>query len=515
MNESPPPRLSLPLVALFACLALAVVYGAQVAARRAAPVAAPPAAGLAERVVLIVLDALRPDHMSLYGYPRPTTPNLDRLAAGAAVFTTAYAPAPMPLPSHASLATGLLPMAHGVRYHVHSLAESHITLAEVLRGIGFVTAAFTDGGALHRDFGLSQGFQVYQDHPDAVMGLRRQVPVAAEWLFRRQRDRFFLTVQSRDMQAPYSADPASRAALSGGMPVLPEGASLRPDPLQYLGQLGIHNYLRLERYPSFAAFVDDYDAMIRTADAEVGNLIGRLEALGLFEDALIVVTAAHGESFLDHGVYAGHGLFLTEEEVRVPLLVKFPRGRFAGTRSDAVVRLIDVLPTVAAAAGAAVPAAVQGRDLAAILDGSEAEPRPAFLVAPNLAAPGVDGLPGLTTGVRLGPWKLVEPPRIEFGDLARTHLRAEGAGGATYDDAADPLAIRPRVAFEVQLFDVSADAREQVDLSAGAAERTAELRARIAAQEQANFAIAEVHRIARRAQPERTDEQRRLRELGY
>jgi len=421
----------------------------------------------ADQVILISLDTLRQDHLSLYGYPRPTTPNLERLAADAAVFDHAMAQAPFTLPSHMSMLTGLYPSAHQVRMFQDVLADSFVTLAESLREAGLETAAITDGGYVNARFGFDQGFDLYDDGrvlgTQERNGFRRFGRRVRRFLIDHRDEPFFLFVHSFDTHGPYFVEPEYREALSGTEPVVPAGAASIDDPLQYMRSLAVHEYYQLDRYDTLAEMIDDYDAAIRYVDERVGEIIGLLHALDRFDSSLIIVTSDHGEAFLDHGLYTGHGLTLYEEEVRVPLLVKFPHGRFKGVRSSDVVRLIDLFPTVTASTGVRCPKEVQGTDLARALSGRDPEPRTAFGENPNLSRTQEGEVADPTCYVRRGEFKYLDAPSIDMrGHLSRLFV---GTGG--YDLDRDPLGLKERMRTGAELYNLARDPVESRNLIRG------------------------------------------------
>ncbi len=429
------------------------------------------AAARARRVILISIDTLRADHLGCYGYPRPTSPELDALAAEGIVFEEAMAQAPFTLPSHMSMLTGLEVGAHGVRHGDVPLAEAHVTLAETLRDAGYATAAWVDGGFMSARYGFDQGFDAYHDERvpgDAFdNGLRRYGDEVLEWVDARGDEPFFLFLHTFDTHGPYVAEPEHFAALEGTAPVVPPRAGELGDPMETIRALGYHDYLRLDRFATLADLVDAYDASIRFVDGWLGGLFHRLKETGRFDDALIVVTSDHGESFMDHQLYVGHGLTLYQEEVHVPLIVKLPGGRHAGARCGDVVRSIDLFPTVAAEARAACPSLVQGIDLLRAVEGRDDEPRIAAGVSPNLSGPGADGVTGVTGYVRRGDVKFIEPPACGLAAVLESHLDREAARdrGAPYDLDADPLSMRRRLPDVRLLFDLSRDPGETENLA--------------------------------------------------
>ncbi len=276
-------------------------------------------------IVLISIDTLRSDRLPAYGYAAGSTPAIDRLAKDGVLFERAFSQVPLTLPSHSSLFTGLLPPVHGVRDNVgFSLpADAGTTLAERLSRSGYVTGGAASSFVLRPGTGIGRGFERY-DAPDeadrpAPATLAKLLPWLEEWRARR----FFLFFHLYEPHAPYRP-PADLAA----------------------------------------RFKDPYDGEIAAADRAVGELLAALDRLGLYQKALIVLLSDHGEGLGDHGDQE-HGFLLYREALQVPLIVKLPASERAGERVQRTVALVDVLPTLAAAAGAAVGPELPGRDLLA------------------------------------------------------------------------------------------------------------------------------------------------------
>lgn len=288
-----------------------------------------------DNVVIVTLDTTRADRLSAYGYMNATTPHLDRLAAEGVVFNQAQSVAPLTLPAHASLFTGLLPPAHGVRDNAgEALAANQTTLAEILRAHGFRTGAFVGSIVLEPKRGLAQGFDVYDSVASPGAGLpleRRQrraeevIDRATAWLSASAGERFLLWAHLYDPHRPY--DP--------------------PEP--------------------FRSISDPYLGEIAYADSQLGRLVGALEARGLLDRTLLVVAGDHGESLGDHGE-RDHGIFVYESVVRVPLIVRAPGLRPA--RVAEVVRLTDILPTVLETLGIPEIQAVDGVSLSGLMRGT-------------------------------------------------------------------------------------------------------------------------------------------------
>ncbi len=429
-------------------------------------------------VVLISLDTLRPERLGIYGNDKDVSPHVDRLARRGVVFGQALANSPYTLPSHMTMLTGLDPVAHGVKRHGDVLSSRVTTLAETLRRAGFQCGAFTDGGYVSASYGFSQGFHVFDDKRDtrkegAVNGMRRILPRALTWLDAHDDEPVFLFVHTFDAHAPYQEGDEQvrdrfrqREALDG-----PQDHELFR--LQYLYQMAS---LRIPEYGRMSELLNDYDAGVHDADAGVGGVLDWLERTGRLDDALIIVTSDHGESFADHGIHVGHGIGLTDDEIRIPLLVKLPRDEGAGRRITVPVDLTDLAPTVLEALQLAQPAEVQGESLLGLLHGRQRQRDFVFGTSPNSESYFL---------VR-DEFKFISSPAIFPDDVARRHLGPmtppDGGlateGGETYkivhgddevelryDFDGDPLGIRDTILTGPRLFDRRADPRELVNLA--------------------------------------------------
>lgn len=327
----------------------------------AIPRSKPPAQ--APNVVLVVIDTLRADHVGAYGHTRPTTPRLDRLAAEGILFERAVSQAPWTAASVASLFTGLYPSVHGLDGGIEwdesrttggglpfvaqrTLAPGQPTLATVLRSRGYRTAGFVSNVYLNAVFGFADGFDVYaDDHDDYSADVWRRKrrgeqtnALVAEWLAGAPPEPFFLLVHYNDPHWPYDPPAGYGASWTAGY-----GGRLTP------ANTGL--VVESEGEPIRDLSAEDvaylkalYDGEIAYADACLGALLDRLAAQPFARPLLTIVTADHGEEFLEHGS-ASHGYTLYEEQLHVPLVVHLP-GRLSPRRVAALVQLVDVAPTV-------------------------------------------------------------------------------------------------------------------------------------------------------------------------
>jgi arylsulfatase A-like enzyme len=304
-------------------------------------------------VVLIVIDTLRQDHLAAYGYDRETAPGLSRLAAEGAVLQ-GVSPTSWTRPATASLLTGLHPLRHQTLIGADALDDVAVTLAESLRAHGYQTVGLSGNAQVSREAGLGQGFSTFLLQLPRLAG---PGPSDAEQLNQRLapllptlRAPFFLYLHYVDPHSPYSPPTAWDGAPLAAR--LAARAGLGPeawDPTR-----------RQARDPQLIRdMVDLYDGEIREADRRIAEVLGALDARGLLEGAVTVVTADHGEEFEDHGRLS-HGFTLYEEMVRVPLVVHAP-GRVAPARHGPA-SLLDVMPTVLGLLGLPAPP-TDGRDL--------------------------------------------------------------------------------------------------------------------------------------------------------
>jgi arylsulfatase A-like enzyme len=319
-------------------------------------------------IVVIAVDTLRADHLSVYGYPRDTSPEIAGLAADAIVFTRAFTTAPKTSPAFASMFTGLYPFRHGLERLGQALAEENVTAAELLAARGYRTAAFVSSTVMiDRLSDLGQGFAVWDDLVPQREANRDNfertadatVAATLEWLrgSAHARRSFFLLTHLIDPHGPYSPPGGFRRRFQ-------RGGGRR------LEQSKVPAFQRLPDAHTVGDYVDAYDAEILFADTEIGRLLADLRERGIYDEALIVLTADHGESFGSDGVYFRHGPTLAEATTRIPLIVKPPGNpRGAGPRfRDDVVSLVDLLPTLLDYAGTPVPDDLDGRSLRPLIE---------------------------------------------------------------------------------------------------------------------------------------------------
>ena len=322
-------------------------------------------------VLLIIIDTLPAGHSSAYGYPLQTTGTLEALAKEGVRFEHAISASPWTLPSLASILTGALPSRHQAGMHLDpwtlddrrlaTMSENIVTLAEVFRQKGYATAGFFQNPFAHPGYGLDRGFDVYDYAPGDNTTIRRADMVTAtamRWLLTRDRKNqpFFLAVHYFDPHLAYDPPPQFMVAFVYGYQgkLIPP---FNPGP-EEIKKLRFGEVKPSEQDRAFIQGL--YDAEVTFTDAQIADFFDFLRQEGLYDNTLILVTADHGEEFWEHGGFE-HGHTLYRELLEVPLLIKFPRGQWAGTVVPERVSLLDLFPTVMNYLGWPVPFAVDGR----------------------------------------------------------------------------------------------------------------------------------------------------------
>lgn len=386
-----------------------------------------------EHIFLISIDTTRADRIGCYGGPAKT-PVLDKLAREGVRFTDAMTPSPTTLPAHASLMTGDYPPTHGVVRNGFVLQdEPNSTLAEVLARHGFHCAAFLGSFALESRFLFDQGFAHFDEQfdlevtPDLYFEDQRTARSVTDAVLKHVEQhldqRMFLFVHYFDPHAPYTPRGTAVDRREQGR-LADIDASVRAHQADIIGEeLGFANIIHsgppreLIESGSVSPSAEDrrliqlYDEEIERVDAELGRLLDGLECMGLLENAIVIAIADHGESFLEHGDYWNHGMWLYQSTIHVPLILSWPGAVDPGTVEDETVSLIDVAPTVLDALG--LPSDCEGRSLLRLPE-HLSEPRALFAQATQ---PGAAFEQGQTwpnaqkaSCVREGRWKYIVAP---------------------------------------------------------------------------------------------------------
>jgi arylsulfatase A-like enzyme len=444
---------TLPIQFVRAAAVFAVYVVVVVIAQRDGPVlVGTPASGASRpNVVLIVMDTVRADHLSLYGYSRDTTPNLRQFAREATVYTRAIAASDFTLATHAAMFTGVYPDWNGAIQSnspdpiAQPMNSQQPTMAEMLRSMGYWTVETAANFAFLGPWtGLTRGFEVADlrrpvvlASPDRPFYLRRiarrllghvastlafyrptrtaeNINARARVLLDEAEDKgtpLFLFLNYMDAHVPISPSRAfNRFRTAGDTPLEPAG--MHDLKMQVIG--GKRNLA-----PGEVSYLTGlYDGGIAEEDAAIGELLNRLRALGLYENTLIVVTADHGDAFGEHNLLDHFVGFVYQDLVHVPLIVKYP-GQHEAKQSDELVSQVDLMPTVLDVAGANSASPLQGRSLLRTLEDPD---RAVFSrgVKSSLIGAGNRRFDGLRRAIFSGSLKLIGwtagPP--ELYDLA-------------------------------------------------------------------------------------------------
>jgi arylsulfatase A-like enzyme len=425
-------------------------------------------------VIVIVLDTLRADHLSQYGYDLDTSPGLAALAERSTRFDHAWAPSPWTLPSTTSIHTGQHPLRHGLRHPGDVLGKDARPMAERLRNAGWRTAGFSHNVNVNPRNGFAQGFDEFTSNTgkvNAYPNVQRMTHAAGEWFASRARGPSFVYLQPMNCHGPYKVPDAHEADLLGRRP--------KRGFRYYQGWM--KSILREHHLAARARVTDDYleslreqyDVAIRYETDQVGEFLDAVRRAGRFDDALIVLTADHGEELFDHGGFS-HGYSLHAEVLRVPLLVKLP-GQQAARVVHENVSLLDVLPTVLEVAG--VPPQpddhLDGRSLTGLAAGGTRPPEPlVFDVDWDKRAVG--------RALADGDWKLVE---LESNYEGLHHV--------------------------AQLYNIADDPTESHDLVADESARLATMQAQLATM------AASLQGAAKPANSLTDEDRKQLEALGY
>ncbi len=417
-------------------------------------------------VVVYLVDTLRADRMSLYGYERKTTPVLDALAAESVVFDQAISQASWTLPSTVSLFTSSYSASHRVVSGAHKVDRSVETLVEFMQGLGYHTMGFVTNGLGGTGAGLDQGYDEFFQRPAQAdmtpamraAGLHTKQPLM-DMLRAYEGDKpLFMYVHAVEPHAPYQGAPKNAEGADGWHALKnPEINKLNRSVADYRGLQvrlnrneprdgDIERMAQLE--PEVLAAMEDvrglYDGDVLRADTSIGELLAMLKVKRLWDSTAFFLVADHGEEFLDHDLL-GHGQSLYGEVVHVPFLARVPGLTDQGSRVPQAVQIIDVAPTLADLVGVDPLPFWQGRSLLPALQGETLPTAGALSVREHIDRP-IKGWRGdHETALIRGRWKLIMHHDTDL----------------------------------VSLFDLEADPREQSNLADTEPERTAAMEAEI------------------------------------
>lgn len=464
-----------------------------------------PSGAKTPNVVLVLVDTLRADRLAAYGSTAGLAPNVDSLAAAGIVFDRCQAPAPWTLPSMGSVFTAQHPSVHGAtsytsvrdmnqgrRTLVPVLADSFTLMAEVLRDHGYRCFAASANPFVQAKFGFGQGFETFDGGEIKLNGTVGTWvnKAAADWLEKYDGGKpFLMYLHYMDVHGPYDAPASIQEPLLEAVDKLPRKRALTERewrllipylkaPPPGLKDPSLHDRLKgyLEYWPA------RYNAGVTEFDGYFKAVCDLLKSRGLWENTLLVLTADHGEAFLEHGMW-DHGYTLYQEELHVPLVMHWPATIPAGARVGGTTRLIDLYPTILEQLRLPIPAGLEGRPMVDLMGGAtRAAPTPAF----SGACKGEGRNPPRLAVVE-GDWKLIKT----------FHLTK--AGGQTR--------IRR---IDTELFDLSRDPGEKSNLAAAQKSKADALWALMLAQIE-----TDLKRLSGAPVQYRSEEEKLLRGLGY
>ncbi len=410
-------------------------------------------------LVLISIDTLRADRLGCYGYDKPTSPNIDRLADESWLFTDAISQSSWTVPSHISILTSLYPGTHKIGVIERSLDERIVTLAQILKENGYRTAGFVDAKFMSKRYGFGRGFDIYKNANGN--GIKKVLPPAEKWLEENYRKPFFLFLHVFDCHCPY--DP-------------PEEFSRLFSP-DYRGELklkdkcGNPHLNKMELSEEDLRYISQqYDGEVRYVDTELQKFFDLLTRNRLWKDTVLVLISDHGEEFKEHG-RIGHQRSVYNELMHVPLLLRLPGKAPEGGTICQRVETIDVMPTVLGLLGIDPGLPLQGKDLLPLIRrGEKVKGGEAFGELNELA---------VKRTVYLGDYQYIHDP----------------------DEGTEELYL------------LEEDPKEQVNLALKNPEKCRELKAMIDLREERNAREGEDYRAGKVKLDSETRDQ--LRNLGY
>ena len=437
-----------------------------------------------KNVILISIDTLRADHLGCYGYEKNTSPHIDSLASEGTLFIHPFSCSPWTLPSHVSIMTSLYTVHHQVYYSREKMDPSLLTLADLLRKNNFFGTAFTGGGFVSARYGFSKGFDAYYEgmggvfHMDSAQLIYESF---SNWIDRNKRKRFFLFLHTYQPHNPYVCPHPHNTRF------LDKDAKWEHvNLLGYLGgKQGIYKNLPEKEQRNAVGL---YDGEISYLDQNlIGPLIEKLKQTGLYDKTMIIFTSDHGEEFFDHGAW-DHGHSLYNESIRVPLIIKFPEGKFKGKRIKGPISLVDIMPTVLDEMQIDHPKLnIDGKSLFSVLRGKEKEDR---MFLSDIGSNVLNSHIPQKISMNQGTYKLIINKKFSQEDLGYFTAPPPNT---------DPL----------ELFDFLSDPKERVNIAQKFPDITAALLQK----------INQIYSQAKKRYPEKTEIDEKLREqlkaLGY
>ncbi len=307
-------------------------------------------------MVIITIDALRADHLSLYGYKYRTSPEMDKFASKALVYENAFCAIPKTSASLASMLTGLHPTILKIKPNLGTLREEFLTLAEALKAKGYITAASVFNGNLDRGFGFAQGFDYYDEvwkrDNDKEKSPALITEYALNFISKNKGKKFFLWLHYIDPHAPYQ--PSQKWVSQQE-----QGFDIRKREKKVV--VGAGEWVHLNMHPYSGYYIARYDGEIRKVDFYVGKVLAQLKNEGLLGNTMVFISADHGEELGEHGLFFDHGPLPFNSSIRIPMIVYLPWERPRRIKNP--VSLMDITPTVGEILGIKFPYKLTGKSL--------------------------------------------------------------------------------------------------------------------------------------------------------
>lgn len=296
-------------------------------------------------IIIYLVDTLRADHLGAYGYPRSTSPNVDKLSKGAVLFSEARTTSSWTKPATASLLSGLPPKRHGGIRRADVLYENVVLFGQYLKRRQYKNFAFVTNPNVLPIWGFDRGFDIFYDIESVELSARADKvnEIVVNHMQKDISEPFFYYVHTRDPHAPYSP----------------------PSPYDHLWKSRPHSNSILEKEKA------RYDGEIYFNDYHFGKLLSHFEKKGKLANSLIIFLSDHGEEFGDHGGF-GHGKTLFEEQLAIPLMIRLPQQHNPGTIKTEPVSIVDIVPTILAHVGLEQPPQLRGTGYSNILEDNSA-----------------------------------------------------------------------------------------------------------------------------------------------
>lgn len=382
-------------------------------------------------VLLIVADALRPDHLGCYGYNRPTSPNIDKFAADALVFENAFSNASWTLPSMGTIFTSLYPYQHHALYWTDNLPRRCLTLAEVFRNKNYATFAIQTNPSVTKNHNFHQGFERYEE-----IEQEKAETVTAKflgWVKNHQKKPFFAYLHFMDTHVPYSAPQEFSQIFGLKNDTLLKKGRFKTFDIRILSEIGLSAEEKVH-------LISLYNGAVKYFDNNFERIVDYFKKIDMLNKTIIILTSDHGEEFWEHDGFA-HGHSLYNEVLRVPLIIRYPP-RLPAKRANSRCQLLDIFPTVLNIARIPNGYELRGNDLTSLISNQQQDSETVFAEGILFGSE--------KRGIIKDTWKLIED----------TGKRDED----TFEILGDITKYRAKDEQESKLYNIAEDFREKFNL---------------------------------------------------